>query len=40
MMEVLTDLTERLSLPESFTAEEIQKVFEGIMEERDLSSET
>ncbi len=34
MTEVLRDLTERLSLPESFTAEEIQKVFEGIMEER------
>jgi len=36
MTEVLRDLTERLSLPESFTAEEIQKVFEGIMEERGL----
>jgi glutamyl-tRNA synthetase len=36
MTGVLKDLTERLSLTESFTAEEIQKVFEGIMEERGL----
>jgi glutamyl-tRNA synthetase len=36
MTDVLKELTERLSLPESFTAEEIQKVFEGIMEERGL----
>jgi glutamyl-tRNA synthetase len=36
MTDVLKDLTERLSRLTSFTAEEIQKAFEGIMEERGL----
>lgn len=36
MTEVLKELTERLSPAEPFTAEEIQKAFEGIMEERGL----
>lgn len=36
MKDVLKDLTGRLSLSEPFTAGEIQKVFEGIMEERGL----
>ncbi len=36
MADVLKDLTERLSRLTSFTAEEIQKAFEGIMEERGL----
>ena len=34
--DVLKELTERLSLTEPFTAEEIQKVFEGMMEERGM----
>ncbi len=36
MADVLKDLTERLSLTEPFTAAEIQKAFEGIMDEREL----
>lgn len=36
MTEVLRDLTGKLSTTASFTAGEIQKVFEGIMEERGL----
>ncbi|MGH7892488.1 MAG: glutamate--tRNA ligase, partial [Thermodesulfobacteriota bacterium] len=36
MMEVLKDLTQKLSEAASFTAGDIQSVFEGIMEERGL----
>ncbi len=36
ILDVLKDLTEKLSTLSSFTAEDVQKVFEGIMEERGL----
>lgn len=36
ILDVLEDLTVKLSLSDSFTAADIQKVFEGIMEERGL----
>jgi glutamyl-tRNA synthetase len=36
ILDILKDLTGKLSPLSSFTAEEIQKVFEGIMEERGL----
>lgn len=36
ILDVIIDLTEKLSNLQSFTADEIKKVFEGIMEEREL----
>ncbi|MFI5322199.1 MAG: glutamate--tRNA ligase [Thermodesulfobacteriota bacterium] len=36
ILDVIIDLTEKLSNLRSFTADEIKKVFEGIMEEREL----